>query len=302
MQTVFDFDQEKGELVEQFYQLLVKGDPVSYQDVINAYAGQEWPTPSSHPQYGTLKKIVPLLISELSYYGFPVQQIKDGKKTYYKYIGNDPNPLINIRRIARLAKLKSKIEDKIILGRPMILNYHPFDRGVQELTFHPHLLIDYNGRSFVIGVSERADKPNPLRKCIIGIDRIEGDIKKANPSISYICQEPGEYKYLNDIVGVTMEPGAQIEEITLRTHDRYTFGRLVTKPIHHSQRILTRYKSSINGGTDYGDVTITVYPNKELIGQIMSFGKFLEVVSPKYIRERVSNELREMTKLYDYEE
>ena len=298
MQTVFDFEQDKGKLVEIFYHLLIGGSIVSYDEVINTFEGEKWPTPSSHPQYGNLKKIVPQLVKELEYFGFHVQTIKEGKKTYYQYKGTDPNPLVNILRIAHIAKLKSKIELRICQKKAMKINYHPFDRGMQEITFHPHLLLDYNGRSFVFGVSVRSDKPSPKR-VTLGLDRIEGEIQKVPSSVSYIKPEPGEYDYLKNLVGVTLESDAKLEHIVLRAHDQYTFGRLVAKPLHHTQRISVGFKSSLNGGTDYGDVTIDVYPNKELVGQILSYGHYLEVLSPKYFRERISTELTKNLKRYE---
>ena len=163
-----------------------------------------------------------------------------------------------------------------------------------EITFHPHMLHTFNGRFFVFGVSEM-DGKTPFRKFCMALDRIEGDIKGS--SATYISAHKDEYKFLVHTVGVRFEDGAELTTIRLRAHDKYTFGRLTTKPLHDSQ-VVVEYPNW-KEGRETGDVEIQVYPNVELIGQILSYGNMLEVISPVKFRERVQNEVKTIGFRYD---
>jgi predicted DNA-binding transcriptional regulator YafY len=43
---------------------------------------------------------------------------------------------------------------------------------------------------------------------------------------------------------------------------------------------------------------INVFPNKELMGQILSYGSFLEVLSPDELRNTIRNELAILSERY----
>lgn len=180
------------------------------------------------------------------------------------------------------------------MGKPIQFEYRPFDRKKMEIVFHPHRSIEYNGRRFVIGVSER-EGMKPMRRFVVALDRIKGEIKRKN-SIEFIPPEPDEYSYLSHMVGVTFEEGAELTKIVLRAHDRYTFGRITTKPLHDSQCIICT--PSWKEGLDYGDVELIVYPNNELVGQILSYGSMLEVLGPDGFRQRVMEELKKIAGKY----
>ena len=163
-----------------------------------------------------------------------------------------------------------------------------------EITFHPHLLHDFNGRSFVFGVSEM-DGKKPFRKFAMALDRIEGEIRGSGTE--YVAAEQDEYKFLAHLVGVRLEEGAELTTIRLRAHDQYTFGRINTKPLHDSQKVISYPNREV--GKEYGDIEIEVYPNVELVGQVMSYGRFLEVLSPSSFRDRIKMELAESLNVYN---
>lgn len=294
--TVFDYDGIRGVLVTSFYELLVSGLRVSYADVLEKVEGKECDKPSSSNYYGTLKKVVPEVIKELEVYGYIINNVREGRNTYYSYDGIDPDPLKNIREAAHILRLKDVIEQNISLKRAVSITYRPFDKEEQKLVFHPHLVRLYNNRWFAFGVSERADKPTPMR-ITIGIDRIVGDVEIAKGDHNYIAQEDGEYDYLKEVVGVTLTKDAKLEDVVLRTYDRYTFGRLVHKPLHHSQRVTENFDST-NSDSGFGEVTLKVKPNKELVGQILSYGSLLEVIEPEALRKSVADEIMAMNDRY----
>ena len=295
-ENVFSHQGDRGKLVSIFYRLLMTGKLVSYEDVLTEFDGGQLKasSPSNHDLYKTLKKVVPDVSKTLNDYVYPITPIQRGRNTDYQYFGTDRDPLKNIQFKAKLQDYHDKISTYIGMGKPIQFEYRPFDRKKMEIVFHPHRLMEYNGRRFAIGVSEREGK-EPMRKFVVALDRIKGEIKRTK-NVEYIPPIPDEYNYLSHLVGVTFEDGAELTKIVLRAHDRYTFGRLTTKPMHNSQRTICN--PNWKEGREYGDVELTVYPNKELVGQILSYGSMLEVVGPLSFRRRVSEELNKTQNLY----
>jgi predicted DNA-binding transcriptional regulator YafY len=65
-----------------------------------------------------------------------------------------------------------------------------------------------------------------------------------------------------------------------------------TKKIHHSQKLLKRYK---NGSIE---VELFVVINYELISTLLGFGAALKVLEPKRLVEKAKNELRSALENY----
>ena len=295
-QNIFTYDGPRGELVETFYNLLITGENISYERILCEYDGGELSTPkvTGHDLYKTLKHVVPEVVDEFRKYGFSVLAIPDGRTTSYQYIGFDKDPLKNMRFRAKLKERYDILSDCIAHRKAVRISYWPFNRKKMEITFHPHLLYDFNGRSFVFGVSEKEEK-EPFRKFAMALDRIEGDIRGSGAA--YLAAEQNEYNFLAHLVGVRLEEGAVLTPIRLRAHDQYTFGRINTKPLHESQKVISY--PNWEEGRKYGDIEIEVYPNVELVGQVMSYGRFLEVISPNSFRERIKVELAESLNVYN---
>ena len=156
-ENVFTYQGDRGKLVSIFYRLLMTGKLVSYEDVLTEFDGGKLKasSPSNHDLYKTLKKVVPEVVKTLNDYGYPVTPIPRGRNTDYQYYGIDRDPLKNIQFKAKLLDYYDKISSYIGMGKPIQFEYHPFDRKKMEIVFHPHRLMEYNGRKFAIGVSER---------------------------------------------------------------------------------------------------------------------------------------------------
>lgn len=295
--NIFTYNGPRGELVELFYNLLISGEIVSYENILSEYDGGELSTPNvtSHDLYKTLKHVVPEVILLFQENGLSVVSIPNGRTTSYQYVGSDPDPLKNIRFQAlikeRIRIIASCITDK----KTVKVTYQPFGRKKMDIIFHPHLLHEFNGRNFVIGISEMEGK-TPFRKFCMALDRIDGNIR--GTSTNYIPAMKDEYKYLAHLVGVSLEEGAELTTIRLRTHDKYTFGRLNTKPLHNSQIIVDN--PCWSNGKETCDFEIKVYPNIELVGQILSYGNMLEVISPDTFRKRIQTEIEKTYNRYNF--
>ena len=195
----------------------------------------------------------------------------------------------NLTNIDLLPVFNKAITDKKVLR----FDYHPFGQDSFTLTFHPQFLKEYNGRWFVFGDANR----EPYQAYNVPLDRIVSEVNTVE-DIEYIPAPKGFYQeYFNNIVGVTHEKDAKVEEVVIRTKTEYQHGLLLTKPLHHSQKETIPFGEHEDGW--YGEVMLTIEPNRELQGKILAYGQYLEVVSPQSLREQIKATLVNQMMQYD---
>ena len=171
-------------------------------------------------------------------------------------------------------------------------DYQRFEQEPFTLTFHPQFLKEYNGRWFVFGDADR----EPYQTYNVPLDRIVGKVSEVN-DVEYIPAPKGFYhEFFNNIIGVTHEKGAKAEEVIIRTKTEYQHGLLLTKPLHHSQKEVMPFGEHEDG--NYGEVRLTIEPNRELRGRILLYGENLEVISPLSLREQIKEILRRQMQQY----
>jgi len=182
---------------------------------------------------------------------------------------------------------------KAISNRQVLrFNYQRFGQGPFALTFHPQYLKEYNGRWFVFGDADR----EPYKAYNVPLDRIVGEVCEVN-DVEYIPAPKGFYlEFFKNIIGVTHEKGAKVEEVIIRTKTEYQHGLLLTKPLHHSQEETMPFGEHEDGC--YGEVRLTIEPNRELRGRILLYGENLEVISPMSLREQIKEILRRQMQQY----
>lgn len=194
----------------------------------------------------------------------------------------------NLTNIHLLPVFYKAITDKQVLQ----FSYQRFGQEPFLLTFHPQYLKEYNGRWFVFGEADR----EPCQAYNVPLDRIVGEVSELD-DVEYISAPKGFYQdYFNNIVGVTHEKGAKVEEVIIRTKTEYQHGLLLTKPLHHSQKEVMPFGEHEDG--NYGEVRLTIEPNRELRGRILLYGENLEVISPLSLREQIKEILRRQMQHY----
>lgn len=185
----------------------------------------------------------------------------------------------NLTNIDLLPLFNKAITDRQVLR----FSYQRFGQEPFELTFHPQFLKEYNGRWFVFGDANR----EPFKAYNVPLDRIVGEVTVVE-DVEYIPTEKGFYQnFFKNIIGVTHEKGAKVEEVVIRTKTEYQHGLLLTKPLHHSQKEILSFGE--HEGQWYGEVTLTIEPNRELRGKILLYGENLEVIQPLSLREQIKN-------------
>lgn len=194
----------------------------------------------------------------------------------------------NLTNIDLLPVFYKAITDKKVLR----FKYHRYGQEPFTLTFHPQFLKEYNGRWFVFGDADR----EPYQAYNVPLDRIVGEVSEVDDA-EYIPAPKGFYQeFFKNIIGVTREKGAKVEEVIIRTKTEYQHGLLLTKPLHHSQQETLPFGE--HDGQWYGKVRLTIEPNRELRGRILLYGENLEVVSPPSLREQIKDTLTKQMAQY----
>lgn len=173
-------------------------------------------------------------------------------------------------------------------------DYQPFGQELFTLLFHPQFLKEYNGRWFVFGDANR----EPYQAFNVPLDRIVGDVCDVN-DVEYIPAPKGFYRqYFMNIIGVTHEENAKVEQVVIRTKSEYQHGLLLTKPLHHSQKETQPFGE--HDGQWYGEVILTIEPNRELRGKILMYGEGLEVMEPLSLREQLRTTISMQMSQYEF--
>lgn len=169
--------------------------------------------------------------------------------------------------------------DAIINKTVLRVTYTTFTEVTYEWIIHPYYIKEYNNRWFLFGLNE---ENGTLYN--IPLDRIE-EIQQVNKE--YIDSEANIEEYLEDVIGVSVYPNNK-ESIRLK-FSKHRFPYIITKALHHSQRIVDLDKHIIE---------ICVIPNNELDALILSFGKDVEVLSPTSYREKIQKIIKETYENY----
>lgn len=171
-----------------------------------------------------------------------------------------------------------------IVGRKTLkLTYEPFEEPAKELTFHPHLLKEFNGRWHLIG---HADGEEPEWGYDLALDRIVG-IPEKRFMPKYRPAPKGFYaERFKDVIGMSTsikELDEQACDVRVRAYNKYMFGLTETKKLHDSQVTVVPFGEHEDG--TYGEFLLHIIVNNEFIGQVMQKGDGLEVMSPPEVRE-----------------
>ena len=209
----------------------------------------------------------------------------DGEQSKGKVMDAEHNA--SLRNIELIPRLYEAITNEQVLK----FEYNAGYEGHLSVVFHPHFLKEYNSRWFLFGRMDKGDG-TILEVGNCALDRIVGDIAIVD-DISYMAAPNERYlHYFDDIIGVSKMPNAVPIEITIETLDLYTHNRIVTKPIHPSQKGIKAFDTT-------GRITICVIPNRELSGVLLGFGTHIRIISPDSYVDKYKTELEKMLRLYE---
>jgi predicted DNA-binding transcriptional regulator YafY len=199
-------------------------------------------------------------------------------------------PIIDFEKNDHLKGLEhiDTLYQAIIKKSAIIIDYQSFKaRTANAFDFHPYFLKEYRNRWFVIGIRKRdAEMMN------LALDRI---ISISECPRAYIPKKKELVlsEYFNDVLGVSISAGAAVEKVTLFV-DTATAPYVVTKPIHHSQKV----EETLTNGIV---VSFHVQLNFELERELLGFGDRIRVLGPERLRRQIKERLSAALDSYQYE-
>lgn len=167
------------------------------------------------------------------------------------------------------------------------LGYQSFKaRNASTFTFHPYYLKEYRNRWFVLGIRK---KKGPI--LTLALDRIQS----IDPcEDAYVPREDFTLpQYLNDVIGVTVNANTEPEKVLLLA-DAMTAPYILTKPLHHSQRVEEQRHDGVV-------ISLRVQLNFELEREILGFGDRMKVLGPEKLKRRIRQVFEHALDLYHYD-
>lgn len=188
----------------------------------------------------------------------------------------------NLKGLNFLDTLYQAIIKKIVLK----ISYQSFSaRNASDFVFHPFILKEFNNRWFVVGKKNNEEKV--LTLALDRIEEIDFDLL-----VDYTRERFDADEFYKNTFGVTVMNDKQLLDIELKI-DRNNSPYVLTKPFHHSQKVLEKFKD----GSIL--ISIKVHHNFEIERLILGFGDSIEVVKPRILRNRIKRKLINALKSYE---
>lgn len=165
----------------------------------------------------------------------------------------------------------TELINSAINHQPLNLLYRTYKRTENNVVIHPYHVKQYNNRWFLFGLEQ-----SPYGDIIANrpLDRI---VKFSIANVPFIQNTTIDFSTrFDDVVGVTIPEDDVVKEKIVLKFEPQRFPYVVSKPIHHSQQVLSE---------DDCTIQIEVRPNKELEPIIFSYFHHVEVIEPEHLRE-----------------
>lgn len=186
-----------------------------------------------------------------------------------------------LKGLHHLDTLYQAILKRIVLK----IAYQSFkSRLVNNFIFLPYILKEFNNRWFLVG--RKHNEENILTLALDRIQEINFDF-----SIEYEIENFDVENYYQNTYGVTVLNDKSLIEIIMEL-DKTNSPYVLTKPFHHSQKIIERKKD--------GSVVISikVHHNYELERLILGFGAGIKILAPRRLRGRIKKALSKALEQY----
>ncbi|WP_286925043.1 helix-turn-helix transcriptional regulator [Flavobacterium sp. UBA4197] len=174
----------------------------------------------------------------------------------------------------------------ILNKTPLLITYRSFRaKASRKDIYHPYLLKEYRNRWFLIAKPKKG-----IYLITLALDRIEEF--HTSPGDIFIDYEGVDFDlYFDDTLGVTKTYKDRAQKVVLQ-FDRNMAPYVVTKPLHHSQQVLSDNEQGIL-------IRIDVVLNFELEREILGFGESVKVLTPKHLVRQIQRRLGKAANLYE---
>lgn len=216
------------------------------------------------------------------------------------------------KHIAREQALLLTLTDAIILQQVVKVSYQPFHFvQAKELEFHPHYIRRVGKKLMVYGFCKDKDSEAEYVLTNLIIRRIHS-IESLSEAIPFRSAQRFGIDYNHKFFRHTMTFNANIRnndryspvEVILKIRKSYRtqpdgrmiypFERILSEPLHHSQKICEDYPSD----KSFGYISLNVSDYLYIKPILLSWGSYIEVVSPQDLREKMAEEVRLMARNY----
>lgn len=183
----------------------------------------------------------------------------------------------------------SRLYEAIASHQVVSLQYHKFTGETWERLVHPYQLRQYNNRWFLVGKEPAVSDVLPI--VVVPLDRIDDYKILENERFSPIKGDVENY--FKDIVGVSPKFRESCQHIVFKAYhpaDSY----IVTKPIHHSQRVVERHD-------DYTILSLDLIPTYEFETIMLTYADKCEILEPLDLREKIKERAKDIVKFCESE-
>jgi len=215
-----------------------------------------------------------------------VKQIRTMVKTTHQYDEQNPVNHVKLKRATKsggqqyFQSLDTAIRERSVV----IFRYHSFNTDkASDYILHPYLLNEYEGRWYVVGMS---DEHGEIRT--FGLDRIIS--LSIETKIKYKVSDFNPDEYFKHTLGFVRPSKGKPEKILLK-FNKLRGKYLLSQPIHESQNL-------IKEGKDYYIFEFYLYHTFELETRILSWGDSVMVVSPPKLKKNIIGILDNNLKQY----
>ena len=181
-------------------------------------------------------------------------------------------------------KYFTPLYEAIVSQHVVSLEYHQFGRPSYNRIIHPYQLRQYNNRWFLVGKESAVSDVLPI--VVVPLDRIDDYKILENEKFSPI---KGDVEaYFKDIVGVSPKFGESCQHIMFKAYhpaDSY----IMTKPIHHSQRVVERHD-------DYTILSLDLITTYEFETIMLTYADKCEILEPLDLREKIKERAKNIVK------
>lgn len=173
----------------------------------------------------------------------------------------------------------------ILQKKSLFVEYKSFKAAQsQHYICFPYLLKEYRNRWFLIAGSK---KRNQLQT--MALDRII-EFQELVKEKFIEHNEIDFDQYFDDLIGVTKTEKDRANKVVLFV-DKHNAPYVLTKPIHHSQKLIKEDENGII-------IRIDVVLNFELERELLGFGECVKVLAPRTLAARIKQRLHKAMELY----
>lgn len=197
-------------------------------------------------------------------------------------------PLVNFDSVPDLKGLKllSPLYNYIARRQTVRIKYRPFSaRETHRFIVCPYLLKEFRNRWFLF-----CGKASNLLLYNLALDRIES-VEPVDVPFRDNPQFDPEH-FFDDVIGVSKNVGTRPHTVTFWA-SREQSGYIITKPVHPSQRLLSRNKED---GSCIFQIRVVV--NMEMYSVFLSYGYGVRILSPGFVVRSMRTFLYNMVSQY----